>query len=143
VRIDRASPIRESDLAAWQDEIAQHFQAEIRIHFVAEEQIVFPAAREFLEMKSLVEDLRNDHSWLRRQFAAAETQKLSCGDVTEFACRLSEHIRKEERQLFERCQQLMDSEALAKMGMQLDQALKDAGQSCALPRNTSLKSGSV
>jgi len=45
VRIDRAAPIAEPDLAAWQAEIGQHFRAEIRVHFAAEEQFVFPAAR--------------------------------------------------------------------------------------------------
>ena len=47
VRIDRASPIRETDLAAWQEEIARHFRSEIRIHFAAEEEFVFPAAEGF------------------------------------------------------------------------------------------------
>src|SRR5215470_2042899 len=101
VRIDRAAPISEPDVVAWQTEIAQHFRAEIRIHFVAEEQFVFPAAKKFPELNSLVEELLNDHSWLRRQFDGAEVQSLSFGEITQFGRRLSEHIRKEERQLFE------------------------------------------
>ena len=38
VRIDRAAPIAEPDLAEWHREIAQHFHAEIHVHFAAEEQ---------------------------------------------------------------------------------------------------------
>ena len=57
VRIERASPIPESDLAAWQAEIHQLVRSEIAIHFAAEEQILFPAAKRFPELIPLVEEL--------------------------------------------------------------------------------------
>jgi hemerythrin-like domain-containing protein len=132
VRIDRASPIVGSDLSAWQAEIAQHFRTEIRIHFAAEEEFVFPAARAYAELSSLLEELLADHSWLRGRFEQAEAQSLSAAKITAFAHRLAEHIRKEERQLFERLQQLMSSEDLALMGQQLDRCLEKAEQSCML-----------
>lgn len=130
VRIDRASPIAESEVSAWQIEIVQHFQAEIRIHFIAEEQFVFPAARSYSELNPLVDELWSDHAWLRERFTQAEAQLLSGSEITEFARRLSEHIRKEERQLFERLQQLMSGEELALMGQQVETALQEAGQVC-------------
>ena len=133
VRIDRATPIAESELAAWQAEIAQHFRSEIRIHFAAEEQFVFPATRAFAELNLLVEELISEHAWLRERFAKAEARCLSGGEVTEFAQRLSAHIRKEERQLFERLQELMNDRDLAMMGHELEDALKEAEQSCSLP----------
>jgi hypothetical protein len=46
---------------------------------------------------------------------------------------MSSHIRKEERQLFERMQELMNQEELAGLGQDLDQALKEAAQACILP----------
>ena len=133
VRIDRASPIPETDLAAWQKEIAQHFRAEICIHFAAEEQVVFPRARSFSDLSSRVEDLLSDHAWLRERFAEAETQRLSAMQIAEFARRLSEHIRNEERQLFERLQPLLTAEELAVMGRDLEGALRGPEQSCTLP----------
>jgi hemerythrin-like domain-containing protein len=133
VRIERASPIAESDLAAWQQEIAQHFRAEIRVHFEAEEQFVFPAARDFEELNPLIRELLEDHAWMRTRFAAAEGQALSGSEIKEFANRLSQHIRREERLLFQRLQQLMSGEQLAVMGQELEQALKSAEQACALP----------
>jgi hemerythrin-like domain-containing protein len=133
VRIDRASPIRQDDLAAWQVEIAQQFQTEIRIHFSAEEQVVFPAARMFPELISLIEELTADHVKLRAAFAKAEAGKLSVKDLQAFAKNMSSHIRKEERQLFERMQEFMNEAELAVLGQQLEDALKDAAQSCALP----------
>ena len=139
VRIERASPIPEGDLAAWRVEIEQIFQTEIGIHFAAEESVVFPAARNFGELNSLVDDLLADHAWLRDQFA--RTQKLSPGEVRELAQRLSGHIRKEERQLFERMQELMSGEQLAVLGRNLEDALRDAAQTCILPtEKTQLRS---
>jgi len=131
VRIERASPIPESDLGAWLAELEQIFQTEIGIHFAAEESVVFPAARSFSELSPLVDDLLADHAWLRDQFA--RTQKLSPGEVRELAQRLSGHIRKEERQLFERMQELMSGEQLAVLGRNIEDALRDAAQTCILP----------
>ncbi len=133
VRIDRASPVGDADLAAWQAEIAQHFQSEIRIHFAAEEQVLFPAARKFPELIPLVEELLSDHAELRAAFAKAEARRMSAAELSAFAERMSAHIRKEERQLFERIQELMSDEELALVGQNLDKALKDAAQACALP----------
>jgi len=133
VRIDRAAPIPESSLGAWQAEIAQHFRTEIRVHFEAEEQFVFPAARAFSELSPLVEELLREHASLRERFAKAEAQGMAAGEITEFAQRLSEHIRKEERQLFERLQELMNERELATLGQKLGGALREAEQSCRLP----------
>ena len=139
VRILRASPISDEDLAAWRAEIAQIFQSEIVIHFAAEESVVFPAARNFAELNSLLDDLLADHAWLRKQFAQAE--RLSSSEVAGLAERLSGHIRKEERQLFERMQELMSREQLAVLGRNLEDALKDAAETCILPsQRTRLRS---
>jgi hemerythrin-like domain-containing protein len=133
VRIDRASPIRDTDLAAWQAESVQLFQTEIRFHFTAEEEAVFPAARKFPELTPLVEELISDHVALRELFAKAEAQQMTGTDLLTFAQRMSAHIRKEERQLFERMQELLKPEELALLGQRLEDALKDAAQACALP----------
>ncbi len=133
VRIDRASPISDSDLAPWQAEITQLCQAEIEIHFVAEEQVLFPAARRFEDLTALVETLLADHAVLRESFSTAESRNMSAADLSAFAGRMSAHIRCEERQLFERLQRLLTPEGLALLGKQLEHALADAAQSCLLP----------
>jgi len=136
VRIERASPI-EQKRAEWQAEIAQQFEAEIKVHFVAEERIVFPAARALPELNPLVEELLVEHKWLRASFAKAEAKQMSAEELVAFARGLSEHIRKEERQLFERMQELMRPEELAVIGQQLDEALRSAVQVCSLPSSES------
>lgn len=133
VRIDRASPIGDADLAGWQAEIVQHFQGEISIHFAAEEEVLFPAARKFQELIPVIEELLADHGALREFFAKAGARNMSAAELSEFGQRMSAHIRKEERQFFERIQQLMGADELSLLGQRLDQALKDTAQACMLP----------
>ncbi len=132
VRIDRAQLNAQADIESWQAEITRHFQQEIRVHFAAEELVLFPAAREFKELVSLVEELYSEHTMLREDFAQAETGRLSAEALLAFAQRLSAHIRKEERQLFERMQTLMSKKEIADLGAILEEAFKDAAQ-CTLP----------
>jgi hemerythrin-like domain-containing protein len=132
VRIDRASPVGDAGLADWQAEIAQHFQSEISVHFTAEEKVLFPAARRFRELAPLVEELLIDHAVLREGFAKAGAGQMSATELPAFAQHMSAHIRKEERQLFERIQELMSQDELALLGRQLEVALTDAAQACAL-----------
>ena len=133
VRIDRAQPIPDRDLETWQAEIHQQFQQEIRFHFDAEEQVIFAVARAFPELSPLVEELRAEHESLRTQFYAAEANSLSTEELPMFAAKLSAHIRKEERQLFERMQQLMTAAEMTALGVALEEALEQALQSCILP----------
>jgi hypothetical protein len=133
VRIDRGSPIPDSDLAAWQAEITQLCQTEIEIHFVAEEKVLFPEARRFPHFSALVDDLMADHAALRAMFADAAAQQMSAASLSAVAQRLSAHIRKEERQLFESLQQVLSKNELALMGQRLDEALAGAAQTCILP----------
>jgi iron-sulfur cluster repair protein YtfE (RIC family) len=132
VRIDRAQPIPVTDLESWQAEIERHFEQEIKFHFTAEEQVLFPAARRFPELVPLADELIADHASLCEYFSRAERRAMSAEDLLSFSQQLSAHIRKEERLLFERLQQLMHAKDLAALGIHLEEALKDAAQSCAL-----------
>ena len=136
VRIERASPIPQDDLGAWQAEIAHLFQSEIALHFAAEEQIVFPAAEKFEELKPLVVQLISEHAGLSTMFADAQEGGLSAKGILLLAGTLSTHIRKEERQLFQRMQQLLNNEELGVLGSKLESALKDSEESCRLPSET-------
>ena len=133
VRIDRAVQAGDVELEAWQAEIHQIYRREIGAHFAAEEQILFPAAQKFSALRPLVSELLNEHSTLRDFFTHATTRILTENDLREFAKILSNHIRKEERQLFEGMQRLMKAEDLASLGDALDKALKSASESCVLP----------
>lgn len=130
VRIERASPIPETDLPAWQAEISQLFQTEIQVHFTAEERVLFPKAREFQELIPLTGELLADHAALREGFAGIQVSLAA--DISSIAKQLATHIRKEERLLFERVQQLLSEEELNALGRELEEALKDATKTCAI-----------
>jgi len=133
VRIDRAQPIPAADLESWQSEIAQLFVSEVRIHFSAEEDVLFPSARRFPELIPLVDELTAEHAALRDLFSQADVRRMSSQTLLAFAQLLSAHIRKEERQLFERLQHLMPSEDLDILGGKLNHALGEASQLCSVP----------
>lgn len=134
VRIDRACRSREIGLEPWQAEIEAIFGQEIGVHFEAEEKDVFPKARRFGELEELVRDLLGEHERLRARFAQAAARKLDPAGLAAFANELSAHIRKEERQLFERLQKLMSQHELAVMGEALEKSLAAASQACAVSR---------
>lgn len=136
VRIDRGAPIRDADLAEWLAEVSQLFQTEIGMHFAAEEQVVFPAVRKFEELVSLADDLQAEHAVLREKFAQAESGGMSANDLSALGRQLAAHIRKEERQLFERLQELMSPAEMELLGRDLNDALKDAVQACPLATET-------
>jgi len=133
VRLDRAVQSGQVDAEAWQAEIQQIFEQEIGTHFDAEERELFPAAASRPELRSLVEELLDEHEALRQVFACAATRQLTSDDLSRFAARLSAHIRKEERDLFERMQKLLSTNELAAIGKTLETALADSSQACIIP----------
>ncbi len=133
VRLDRALQAGDVDLEAWQAEIQQQFEQEIAFHFAAEEKELFPAATQFQDLRGLVQELLTEHTALREFFARATARCLAPQSLQVFVETLAQHIRKEERQLFEGLQGLMNPEQLTVLGAALGAALKDASQACILP----------
>jgi hemerythrin-like domain-containing protein len=134
VRIDRALQAGGLDLNAWQEEVEQHFAQEIQFHFAAEEQVLFPKAKRFPELSSLVEELSDEHARLRKHFARAKERTLDRAELAAFARLLLDHIRKEERQLFEAMQKLVGSDELRRIGAALEQELAVGHRACMLPK---------
>jgi hemerythrin-like domain-containing protein len=132
VRLDRAIHAGEIDLEAWQAEIQQQFESEIGIHFEAEEQELFPVAARFPEMLPLVTELMAEHAFLRDCFSRAAARTLDQQGLENFGEKFSQHIRKEERQLFEGMQKAMNPQELAALGTALDEALKNSSEACTL-----------
>jgi hemerythrin-like domain-containing protein len=138
VRINRASLATPSELKAWQSEIEQHFEQEIQYHFAAEEAHLFPAARRFSELSPLVDELVAEHTELRNYFAGARNRALGPTELRAFVEKLSGHIRKEERQLFEGMQATMGADELLKLGLRVEEILSAAPQICIVPTESKL-----
>jgi hemerythrin-like domain-containing protein len=133
VRLDRAIQSGPIDPEPWQAEIVQIFEQEIAIHFAAEEKELFPTATKFPELRPLVQELIAEHVLLRDLFAGAQSRGLDQTALASFATALVQHIRKEERQLFEAMQNVMSATELETLGASVEAALKDASQACILP----------
>ena len=83
-----------------------------------------------------MDELLSEHARLRSQVAAAAEHRLGHAGLLELAETLSEHVRKEERRLFEQMQQHLPAPALARLGADLERffaARGLAGVACALP----------
>lgn len=121
-----------AELAAWEAEVRQIFEQEIGIHFEAEEKVLFPAAADYPELRSLIQELWGEHVVLRDYFRRAAESRLDSKALQDLASQLSAHIRKEERQLFEPMQRLLTAQQLAALGQSLDKALAPAVQACSI-----------
>jgi hemerythrin-like domain-containing protein len=135
VFIERALREPEADLVHWQAEIERQFANEIRFHFEAEEKVLFPAVERFDILMPLVKELLGEHAALRDYAARAARQELGREHLLAFAQTLSEHVRKEERQLFEQCQATLRPEELAVIGASIMGYFQSSGmppESCGL-----------
>jgi iron-sulfur cluster repair protein YtfE (RIC family) len=108
--------LREQALDLW--------QLEFRGHFEVEEQIVFPAARQAGE-PGLADTLIAEHEAIRLQFEALERAPASeLGPLLDqLRTALVNHIRTEERVLFQAMQAAMDQPQLEALGRALSDAL--------------------
>ncbi len=137
VRLERTLQAGDADLDAWQNEVAGIFENEIKFHFAAEERVLFPAAEKIESLNPLVKHLRSEHGTLRGFFARAEARKLDAVSLRTFGETLTQHIRTEERELFEQMQRLIPGEELARLGAAMDDYFRASGMpgpGCALPQ---------
>ena len=131
VRLDRALQSGRVELDAWQSEIQALFEQEIGTHFSAEEEVLFPAAGRYPQLAVIVEELRGEHQALRDLFRRAGSRQLGKPDLSVLAETLTNHVRKEERVLFEGMQKAMSATELAQLGRRLDGLLERTA--CILP----------
>ncbi len=113
--------------ADWWDEIARIFDTEIRYHFEAEETILFPACEKYPRLKELVKRLLAEHAVLRGLFASASKKGMDRRQLEAFHRTLSAHIRTEERELFEQCQELMSQEEMNSLGAAMQRYFQSSG----------------
>ncbi len=135
VSVERGLRAAAPEPAHWNAEIASLFDAEIRYHFEAEEKVLFPFAARVASLRDLVDELLVEHRLLRHYAASAANNALTVPDLQLFAGTLSNHVRKEERQLFEGLQQSYSEEELTRTGAALDDYFLHSGMpgaTCAL-----------
>ena len=124
------------DVHPWEQEIVKQFDEEISFHFQAEERVLFPAADKHEELQQLVDSLRIEHTLIRRNIERARARQFTVTDLQVFTATLSEHIRKEERLLFEPMQQLLSPEEMGRVGHEMADFFVSAGlpaATCQVP----------
>ena len=98
--------------------VIDYFELELVNHFEIEEQVVFPACAEL----PIVGDLLADHHAMEAmiaELATAPSEEL----LEKFFTRLTDHIRREERELFEEIQRTLPAGMLERVGMEIDRRL--------------------
>lgn len=115
------------DVHPWEQEIVRQFDTEIAFHFQAEEKYLFPLADQHDELRELVDELRIEHTLIRRNVERARARQFAVTDLQVFSASLSEHIRKEERQLFEALQRLLTAEQLDALGTAMRNHFENSG----------------
>ena len=111
----------------WHDEIARIFDTEVRYHFAAEETLLFPACEKYAPLNGLVQRLLKEHATLRGLFASAAEKNMDRRQLETFHQTLSTHIRTEERELFEQCQELMSQEEMNSLGAAMQRYFETSG----------------
>lgn len=108
LRIKKAVERAEVDAVMVAD-VQEAFAREIEPHFLQEENWLLPALREAGE-DDLVDRTLREHAELRELLSAASYSDL--GPLVSFGALLGDHIRFEERELFERAQDVLSEEVL-------------------------------
>jgi len=119
----------------WEEEIVRLYDDEMSHHFHAEEKLIFPAAAQHEDLQQLVDELMIEHMLIRRNVERARAKQFTVTDLQVFTATLNEHIRKEERKLFEAMQQLLTPNEMKRIGAELEQFFQSRGingRSCAL-----------
>ena len=108
------------------------WELELEAHFSVEEQVLFPAVRGRIDKAELVDKLIAEHREIEQRvrdlLAAPEEFRLR-----SFAGYLNDHIRTEERELFEQIQEQLNTEELAALGRRLDASLARICPNSGLP----------
>lgn len=116
VSSDRRARPRDEVLAA----LRSLWNAEILLHLQEEEEILI----EFCQkcdgtFRPLARQIANDHNWLRTHIDLLTVENLD--GLAEFGRCLQDHVRFEERTVFEHIQFTLSAEALTQLGVQLRQ----------------------
>ena len=106
--------------------LQQRFQDEIKAHFDKEENILFPIITgRTEEIDVLIDELIGEHNALRFMIEEAKPGPTLYDDIDKIGNLLDDHIRKEERRLFQLIQLNFSEEELAEIGSSIETTGKD------------------
>jgi iron-sulfur cluster repair protein YtfE (RIC family) len=106
------------------------YHTELEHHFRDEEQIVFPYLKgKDVELDNLITEILNEHIILKEKILSLNENPNLVDQLDEIGNILSEHIRKEERVLFEKAQTILNDEELKIIENKFDKS-RQGNKSC-------------
>ncbi|BDQ04320.1 hemerythrin domain-containing protein [Ignavibacterium sp.] len=107
------------------------FRNDLTQHFTDEEKILFPSAKgKSKECDALIDELVNEHKFFYEKILALENTSNLIDEMDLIGRKLEEHIRKEERILFNMIQELLTEDELIIIKSKIEQSRKDFLKSC-------------
>lgn len=92
------------------------FEDELMKHFRIEEEILYPSMKgRSNEIDSLFEEIFSEHKEIKNLVEMLETKENKADILNELGWLLESHIRKEERVLFEKIQNLLNEDELIQL----------------------------
>jgi iron-sulfur cluster repair protein YtfE (RIC family) len=106
------------------------FHKELEHHFRDEEELVFPYLKsKDVELDNLISEILSEHKILKEKILSLNDNPNLVYQLDEIGNILSEHIRKEERGLFEKAQTILNDEELKIIENKFDESRPD-NKSC-------------
>lgn len=103
------------------DFLRKSWSTDIQPHFAEEEQHLLPVLNRYEDARPMAATILRDHELLRQAFAHLDQQGLSASLLAAIADQLEQHVRYEERIVFQRMQELLSPEELARLQFHDDQ----------------------
>lgn len=107
------------------------FTDDLTQHFADEEKILFPSAKgKSKQCDDLIDELINEHKFFYEKIPALENASNLIDEMDFIGRKLEEHIRKEERILFNLIQEILTEEELSAVKSKIEQSRKEYLKSC-------------
>jgi iron-sulfur cluster repair protein YtfE (RIC family) len=106
------------------------YHTELEHHFKDEEEFVFPYLKgKDVKLDNLISEIMNEHIILKEKILSLNDNPNLLDQLDEIGNILGEHIRKEERTLFEKAQEILKDEELKSIENKFDES-RPGNKSC-------------
>lgn len=111
---------KQADPAVMQDFVLQIWEQELRRHFLAEEIELHPERLHVPGLVDYYEKMKREHAAIRALILLFKSGPVFFEEIRKFYELLEQHIRFEERELFERIQEEVEPFVLEQIGKHLE-----------------------
>lgn len=107
------------------------FQNDLIQHFSDEEKILFPSVKgRDTACDQLIRDLCDEHKYFREKIPSLKNSNELADELNIIGYKLEEHIRKEERVLFNLIQNLLDETELEDVKLKIEKSRENFTKAC-------------